>query len=212
MVRPFVVLQDLTALRKALFPAHPGFGGWKRVCPCTLPDQLDVFSSASQVTQIRPIDHWRCECWKMEDSRLLRSWKLNHWEQSDQQHDVVLPVSGSSAVWKVPHYIGVRDVVDSPMVCSRGTVLLQQPRLLSLCDCMRGTMIEEAQDALQSTMPISCQLCSRRAQQLTFMARRSSSISDGRATLISGAAGNPTYFATPDRIETSRLYAVWCRI
>jgi hypothetical protein len=54
---------------------------------------------------------------------------------------------------------------------------------------------------------ISCQLCSRCVQQLTFIARRSSSTSATRAALMSGAAGKPTYFATPERIETSRLYA-----
>lgn len=48
--------------------------------------------------------------------------------------------------------------------------------------------------------------------QLTPMAFRSSSISDDRAPLTSGAAGNPTWRAMPDRIDTSKLKDDCCAI
>jgi len=59
---------------------------------------------------------------------------------------------------------------------------------------------------------VSCRPYSDRLEQLTFIARRSSSTSAGRAGLRSGAAGKPTYLATPDKMDTSRLYAAWLRI
>lgn len=46
------------------------------------------------------------------------------------------------------------------------------------------------------------------SSSLTPMLLISSSTSLERAPQISGAAGKPTYFAIPERIETSALYAV----
>jgi hypothetical protein len=54
------------------------------------------------------------------------------------------------------------------------------------------------------------QLCFRKRMKgtkLTPIFSRSSSSSADVVEAIGGAAGNPTYLATPERIETSLLYA-----
>ena len=44
---------------------------------------------------------------------------------------------------------------------------------------------------------------------LTPIFAKSSASSASLAIAMGGAAGNPTYFAIPDNMETSLLYAIW---
>lgn len=108
----------------------------------------------------------------------------------------------------------VRGVVDLPTECSPGTRSLLPLRLLSFSGYRCGMTAEAlvTWDVLRSAASNQLPAHGTSALQHTFIARRSSSISLGRAALMSGAAGKPTYLATPDRIETSRLYAVCCLI
>lgn len=159
----------------------------------------------------------------MEDWSWLQSLMQSHWERLGRRRAVALLVSdrlvcvkaqARSGILAASASPGVKDALDSPMVCSRGTRFLQQLRLLWSFDCMCGTMEvalvvpDVLRSAASNQLPPSCRVVTQR----TFIARRSSSISAGRAALMSGAAGKPTYLATPDKIETSRLYAVCCRI
>jgi len=120
-------------------------------------------------------------------------------------------VSGSSAPLKGLDRNGlpddVRGAADLPTEYSQETALLPRLHRRSLSGCMFG-MKEQVRDGLQSAARNQLPTPWENTQRLTFIERKSSSISTGRAVLIFGAAGKPTYLATPERIETSRLYAV----